>query len=73
MEKRIRNKNSPTIVVEKKIFHVRYHQTMCILGIPDVGVLEMVHVDVQAVRVHVHVGDKMYDMSSIPLQDHVSQ
>ena len=40
---------------------------MEILGIPDVVVLEPVHIDVQTVAVHVHVGnEELYDMSSVP-------
>jgi hypothetical protein len=41
---------------------------MAILGIPNVVVLEPVHIDVQAVRVHVHVdNEELYDASSVSL------
>ncbi len=42
---------------EKQLFQ-GYH-TMPILGVPDVGVLEPVHVHLEiVVRVHVHVGNE---------------
>lgn len=37
---------------------MRGHETMTVHGVPEVRVLEPVHVDVEAVRVHVHVGDE---------------
>lgn len=41
---------------------------MTILDIPDIVVLETVHVDVQAVGVHVHVGnEELCDAPSVPL------
>ena len=40
---------------------------MAVVGVPDVPVLKLVHVDVQAVRVHVHVGnEEMSDKPSDP-------
>ena len=41
---------------------------MEILGIPNVVVLKPVDVDVQTVRVHIHVrNEELYDMPSISL------
>lgn len=47
---------------------MRNHQPMRILGIPDVLVLEVVHVRIETVRVHVDVRDEMYVVSPLPLQ-----
>jgi len=38
---------------------------MTILAIPDVVVQEAVHVGLQAVRIHVHVGHEMYKLPSL--------
>ena len=40
---------------------------MTILGVPNVVVLEPVDVDVEAIRVHVHVGnEELCNMPSMP-------
>lgn len=64
MEKRYRKENSSQ-TVERRIFHFRHHDAMCIVRIPDVVVLKTVDVHVQAIRVHVHVRDvELYDEPS---------
>jgi hypothetical protein len=45
----------------------RDNHPMAVLGVPNVGVLKPVHVDVETVGVHVHVGNKeMSDKPSAP-------
>jgi hypothetical protein len=41
-----------------RINKLRDDQPMAVLGVPDVRVLKLVHVDVEAVGVHVHVGNE---------------
>ncbi len=48
---------------------------MEILSIPNVVVLEPVDVDVEAIRVHIHVGnEELYNIPSIslPIQTHIA-
>lgn len=67
MEERIGIKNSPEIARGRKI-EFRGDQTMLILGIPLVVVLEPIHVDIEAIGVHVHVGnEELCNAPSAPL------
>lgn len=47
--------------------HLRDNHPMAVVGVPNVPVLELIHVDVEAIGVDVHVGnEEMSDEPSMP-------
>ena len=58
MEKRLGKENSSARSKGETI-RLRDNEPVTILGIPDIVVLETVDVDVQTVRIHVHVGHEI--------------
>jgi hypothetical protein len=40
---------------------------MSVLSIPNVVILETVDIDIQTIGVHVHVGDKVYNLPALSL------
>ena len=41
---------------------LRHDHPMAVVGVPDVGVREAVHVDLELATIHVHVGDEGNEM-----------
>jgi hypothetical protein len=49
---------------EGEIEKLRDDNAMTILAIPDIVILKAIHVDIQTVRIHVHVDHEMYKAPS---------
>lgn len=51
-------------MTRRRNIEFRDHHTMTIAGVPHIVVLETIRVDVQAIGIHVHVGNK--ELCNVP-------